>query len=159
MRKQVVWGTVAAFAAGLSLGTAHAEPVDYVAVCGDFGVAYQYIPGTKTCVRVDTGGTASGTRDQPVYGKTELAERIDQAFASAEEASRAAAVIGALPVPIIEKGHNFALAGNYAQFEDEGAFGLAGAFRINVNTSLNAGVAVGAEDGSVGGRIGLNLSW
>lgn len=158
MRKQVIWAA-AALAAGLSQGAAQEYPMEYGRVCNTFGQGYQYIPGTETCVRVDTGETARMTDDGPVYGKTELAERIDQAFAAAEETSRAAAVIGALPVPIIETGHNFALAGNYAQFEDDGAFGLAGAFRINANTSLNAGVAVGADDGHVGGRVGLNLSW
>jgi hypothetical protein len=158
MRKQVIWAT-ALFAAGLSQGVAQEGPREYVRVCHTFGVGYEYIPATDTCVRQDTGDTARMTEDGPVYGKTELAERIDQAFASAEETSQAAAVIGALPVPIIETGHHFAIAGNYAQFSDDGAFGLAGAFRINANTSLNAGVAVGAEDGQVGGRVGLNLSW
>lgn len=158
MWKQVIW-TAAALAAGLSEAAAQEYPKEYVRVCHRFGVGYQYIPGTETCVRVDTGQTAVEAENGPVYGKTELAERIDQAFASAEETSRAAAVIGALPVPIIETGHHFAIAGNYAQFEDDGAFGLAGAFRINANTSLNAGVAVGADEGSVGGRVGLNLSW
>jgi hypothetical protein len=158
MRKSVI-GLTAAAIVGLSQGGAHAEPLEYVRVCNYFGAGYQYIPGTETCVQVDTGKTARQTENGPVYGKTELAERIDQAFAAAEETSRAAAVIGALPVPIIEKGHNVALAGNYAQFEDDGAFGLAGAFRINANVTLNGGVAVGAEEGSVGGRVGLNVSW
>jgi hypothetical protein len=158
MRNQVIWAAVL-FAAGLTQGAAQEYPREYARVCNAFSPGYQYIPGTETCVQVDTGNTAVMTENGPVYGKTELAERIDQAFAAAEDTSRAAAVIGALPVPIIEKGHNFAIAGNYAQFESDGAFGLAGAFRINVNTSLNAGVAVGAEDGSVGGRVGLNVSW
>lgn len=156
MRKQIILAA-ALLAAGLSQSAA--QGLEYTRVCKTFGTGYEYIPGTDTCVRQDTGETARMTEDGPVYGKTELAERIDQAFAAAEETSQAVAVIGSLPTPIIETGHNFALAGNYAQFEDTGAFGLAGAFRINANTSLNAGVAVGAEDGNVGGRVGLNLSW
>ncbi|BCP53053.1 hypothetical protein K32_16700 [Kaistia sp. 32K] len=136
-----------------------AAPVEYVRVCNTFGPGYQYIPGTETCVRVDTGETARQTENGPVFGQTDLAERIDQAFASAKETSRAAAVIGALPVPIIEQGHNFALAGNFAQFENDGAFGLAGAFRINSNVTFNGGLAIGADEGKVGGRIGLNVSW
>lgn len=137
----------------------HAGPVEYVRVCDAFGEGYQYIPGTETCVRVATGETRRDSEFGTVVGKTELAKRVDQAFEAIEDANEGAAVMSSLPVPFIEKGHSFALAGNFAQFESNGAFGLGGAFRVNENLTFNGGVAVGASQSNVGGRVGFNLSW
>lgn len=136
-----------------------AAPVEYVRVCDAFGTGYQYIPGTETCVKVATGETRTDTKYGVVRDKTALARRVDQAFEAIDDANEGAAVMTALPVPYIEKGHNFALAGNFAQFESNGAFGLGGAFRVNEHLTFNGGVAVGAEQSNVGGRVGFNLSW
>ena len=34
------------------IGSASAEPVDYVKICDAFGVGFYYIPGTDTCLNV-----------------------------------------------------------------------------------------------------------
>ncbi len=88
-----------------------------------------------------------------------LQDRINQAFEEIEKANEGNAVMAALPTPFIESGHHFALAGNFAQFESNGAFGLAGAVRATNNLTFNAGVAVGAQQSTVGGRVGFNVSW
>ncbi|BCP53052.1 hypothetical protein K32_16690 [Kaistia sp. 32K] len=146
-------------ASALAMPAPARAAIEYVRVCNSFGVGYQYIPGTDTCVKVATGETAKNTENGPVFGKTELASRVDQAFDAINEANEGVAVMSSLPVPIIEKDHNFALAGNFAQFDSDGAFGLAGAFRVNSHLTFNGGLAVGADQGKVGGRVGFNLSW
>lgn len=159
--KMLAFGAAAAVAASVLFmpRAAVAAPVEYVRVCDAFGTGYQYIPGTETCVKVATGETRTDTKYGVVRDKTALARRVDQAFEAIDDANEGAAVMTALPVPYIEKGHNFALAGNFAQFESNGAFGLGGAFRVNEHLTFNGGVAVGAEQSNVGGRVGFNLSW
>jgi hypothetical protein len=88
-----------------------------------------------------------------------LNNRIDQVFDAIDKANEGSAVMGALPMPYIEAGHNFAIAGNFAQFESSGAFGLGGAVRLSSNLTFNGSVAVGAQQSTVGGRVGFNLSW
>ncbi|WP_156830986.1 YadA C-terminal domain-containing protein [Kaistia granuli] len=159
--KMSAFGAAAAVAASAILmpRAAVAAPIEYVRVCDAFGTGYQYIPGTETCVKVATGETRTDTKDGVVRDKTALAKRVDQAFEAIDDANEGAAVMSSLPVPFVEKNHNFALAGNFAQFESNGAFGLAGAFRVNSHLTFNGGVAVGADEGNVGGRVGFNLSW
>ncbi|MCX5494162.1 porin [Kaistia dalseonensis] len=113
--------------------------------------------------QVNTVSTTTDNLSQQVnalaVSNAVLNARIDQVFDAIDKANEGSAVMGALPMPYIEQGHNFALAGNFAQFESSGAFGLGGAMRVNSNLTFNGSVAVGAQQGTVGGRVGFNLSW
>lgn len=159
MKISAIVAATAVAVSALVMPTPSYAVVEYVRVCDAFGPAYQYIPGTDTCVRVDTGDTRVDTEQGVVKGKTALANRVDQAFEAIDEANEGVAVMGALPVPFIEKGHNFALSGNFAQFESNGAFALGGAFRVNEHLTFNGSLGVGTEQSHLGGRVGFNLSW
>ena len=62
-------------------------------------------------------------------------------------------------VPDLRPGENFAVAGNWGQFEGRHGLALNGAMRLDRSISLNAGVGVGLNDSSVVTRAGFRFGW
>lgn len=144
-------------APALALGAfASANPavavVDYVKVCDDFGAHYIYIPGTSTCLNVDTGETREVTVDGTVSGSSTLKQQADAAEAGA-------AVAISLPNATIDEGKTFGLSANYGAYGDAGALGVSGAFKAADGLTINAGAGVSTTGGTAGGRVGVNFSW
>ena len=135
-----------------------AGPVEYVKICDAFAsTGWAYIPGTDTCVNLDTGVTED-TKTLAV-GQTTLARRVQELEDRFNNAFEGSAIGMAMPTPVMERDHNFAIAGNWAQFNGANALAIAGAVRVNNNLSFSGGVGLGLTQGNVGTKVGFNLSW
>lgn len=76
-----------------------------------------------------------------------------------EKAFEGVAISLAIPDPIIQQGHHFAIAGNWSQYGGYHALGFAGAIAINDHLAINAGIGVGLQYRTIGTRLGLTLTW
>ena len=59
----------------------------------------------------------------------------------------------------LAKHETFALSGGVGTFEGHQGAALGAAMRLDENWSLNAGVAAGMQEGTVGGRVGFRYAW
>lgn len=153
-------GAFAAFAVciGLLATSRPAAAVEYVKICSAAQVpGWFYIPGSDTCVNVDTGATENFTTH--AVGQTALAARVQELEEQSRNFSESSAIGMAMPTPVIDQGHNFAFAGNWAQLDGASALAVAAAMRVNTNLSFSAGVGLGMAQGNVGTKVGFNLSW
>jgi len=66
-------------------GPADAAPVEYVRVCDAYGAQYAYIPGTDTCLNMNTGETRQATESGVKQGESELANRVSDTEGGLEE--------------------------------------------------------------------------
>lgn len=142
-----------------SVGAAWALDPENVIVCDKFGTGFFYIPGTETCVHADTGRTLEEGPNGVIVGQTELAQRVEALEQRFKDAHEGVAVSMAIPLAHIEPQHNFAVAVNWGGFDGSNALGGGGAIRLNENFTFTGGIGVGLEQGVVGGRAGVNLSW
>jgi len=79
--------------------------------------------------------------------------RIDEAF---EGAALGLAMAGTfLPQP----GESVRLSGNWGNFEGSNAVAFSGAMALGTQTFVTAGVGVGLEEDTVGGRAGVSYGW
>ena len=77
---------VLAFGAGsLAVGGSAQAAVEYVRVCSAYGAAYAYIPGTETCLNMNTGETRQATESGTRQGESELASRVSDTEGGLEE--------------------------------------------------------------------------
>jgi TolA-binding protein len=71
---------LAAVAVGMgvlaSAGSAVAQPVEYVRVCDAYGSQWAYIPGTETCLNMNTGETRVQTESGTRQAESELSSRV-----------------------------------------------------------------------------------
>lgn len=146
------WGVAGAVGlaamAAVAVTTHEAKAVDYVKVCDLYGAGFFYIPGTQICYNAVTGET----RWETSKGAQRSLNRVDLAY-------QGTAVAMAMPTPVIEYGKTFAIAGNFGQYSSTKAFGLAGAFEVSPGLSFNGGISVGADQQTVGSKVGFNYSW
>ena len=59
----------------------------------------------------------------------------------------------------VGKDGTLALSGGVGTFEGHQGAALGAAMRLDENWSLNAGVAAGMQEGTVGGRVGFRYAW
>lgn len=123
--------------------------VQYVKVCKAYGAGWAYIPGSETCYNVQTGETRTETDDGTVYGLLEQTELANEGIA----------ISLALPDATIDPGKTFGIAVNVGTFEGHSALGLGAAIRAGEGLTLNSAVGIGAGQGAVGGKVGMNFSW
>ncbi len=80
---------LAAAAVGLGLGatagSAVADPVEYVRVCDVYGAQWAYIPGTETCLNLNTGETRVQTESGTREAESELSNRVSGTEGGLEE--------------------------------------------------------------------------
>lgn len=73
-------------AGGLAVvGPAEAAPVEYVRICDAYGAQFAYIPGTDTCLNLNTGETRQLTPSGTRQGESELASRVSDTEGGLEE--------------------------------------------------------------------------
>jgi hypothetical protein len=92
-------------------------------------------------------------------GVTYLSQRVESVARTADVATEGVAMALALKSPAVADDKTFALSGGWGTFEGRHAFAVSGAVRANSALQFDAGVAVGAENSSVGGRAGATISW
>jgi len=65
----------------------------------------------------------------------------------------------ALQSPYVERDRKVAVSGGLGYYEEKFGFGGAAAVRLSDHWQVSAGIAVGFNHGTVGARIGTQLSW
>ena len=68
-----------------AVGPADAAPVEYVRVCSLYGASYAYIPGTDTCLNMNTGETRQATESGVKQGQSELSNRVSETESGLEK--------------------------------------------------------------------------
>lgn len=89
----------------------------------------------------------------------QMTSRMDAMDGRIDTANEGVAMALAMKSPAVADDKTFALSGGWGTFEGENAFAMSGAVRASQNVQLDAGLAVGAGNGSVGGRAGATISW
>ncbi len=174
MKFTSVYACLAAAPMALAVSnTASAEPmpVEYVRVCDTFGATYYYIPGTETCVNANTGETRLVTEDGILNGSTQLKSRVDdierrlnEAFADRRRYSEQASIAASLSDPDFVAGEHFGVRVNWANAGSANAIGLTGAAVLaeglfGKTGRLTGSAGIGFAGHTVGGRVGLQLTW
>jgi hypothetical protein len=136
-----------------------AAPVEYVRVCSAFGTGYFYIPGTDTCVNVNTGETRRNTVDGVVTGVTQQQQQILDNAEQIKRNTEGVAMGFALPKATVDPGKSFGAAFNIGAFDGAVAVGVGGAFRAGEGVTFNGALGYGLGEGTLGGNAGVNVSW
>ena len=131
--------------AGASPASA-SRPVQYVHICTTFGPGWFYVPGTDNCIDAVTQEIRDGSTGVVISP------------GGANLAVEGVALALAMPTPVIGYGDRFAIAGNFAEYEGFGAFGLAAAFRLTNTANVQAGIGYGYMFGTFAARVGLNVA-
>jgi hypothetical protein len=76
-----------------------------------------------------------------------------------DENSEGVAMALAMDAPDLQQHETVAVKVNWGNFEGENALAFAGTLRLGQNTSVDAGIGVGADGGNVGSRAGLRMGW
>lgn len=76
-----------------------------------------------------------------------------------DKATEGVAMAIAMKSPAVPEDKNFALSGSFGAFDGQTALAFAGGIRATEALQFDAGVAVGLDRGSVGGRAGATLAW
>jgi hypothetical protein len=66
-------------------GPAAVAAVEYVRVCDAYGASYAYIPGTDTCLNMNTGETRQATEAGTKQGQSELSNRVSETESGLEK--------------------------------------------------------------------------
>ena len=137
--------------------TTDAQPVEYVKVCSQYGAGWFYIPGTDTCINPKTGVTKRQVANRQGTGAVTETKNSD-VLQDAIDAKEGVALSLALPNATVTPGHHFGAALNIGTFGGATAVGISGAWQASDNVTLDGAVGV-ADQGDVGGRGGVNVSW
>ncbi len=82
-----------------------------------------------------------------------ISDKVDE---NSEGVALSLAMAGTfLPQP----GESVRLSGNWGNFEGSNAVAFSGAMALGTQTFLTAGVGVGLEEDTVGGRAGVSYGW
>lgn len=76
-----------------------------------------------------------------------------------DKATEGVAMALAMKSPAVPEDKEFALSGSFGAFEGRTALAVAGGIRANEFVQFDAGLAVGLDSGSIGGRAGATLAW
>lgn len=76
-----------------------------------------------------------------------------------DKATEGVAMAIAMKSPAVPEDKRFAISGSFGAFEGQTALAFAGGVRATDALQLDAGVAVGLDEGSIGGRAGATLAW
>ena len=136
-----------------------AAPVEYVRVCDAYGAGYFYIPGTDTCVNVNTGQTKKETEAGLVNGVTQQQQQILDNEEQIRRNTEGVAMSFALPNATIDPGKSFGAAVNIGAFDGAVAVGIGGAIRATDGLTINGALGYGLGEGTLGGNAGMNISW
>ena len=89
----------------------------------------------------------------------DMRSELDSHDRRIEKASEGVAMALAMKSPAVPDSKNFALSGSFGAFDSHTALALAGGVRATETIQLDAGLAVGLDRGSIGGRAGATIAW
>jgi len=85
---------------------------------------------------------------------------VNRAFKQIDENTQgiaiAIAMTGALTLPV---NHNFGISANWGNYEGKNAFSSTAAFRLSEHLIASGALGVGLDTGSVGTRVGVQMTW
>lgn len=89
-----------------------------------------------------------------------LRKDVNKAFKQIDENTQgiavAIAMTGALTLPV---NHNFGISANWGNYEGKNAFSSTAALRLSEHLVASGALGVGLDTGSVGTRLGMQLTW
>ena len=65
----------------------------------------------------------------------------------------------ALKTPFVPTDMRFAVTTGVGFYDGKQAFAMGAGLRLNTNVQLDGGLAVGFDQGEVGGRVGMTFAW
>lgn len=153
MRKFAACAAIALGAIGFAAGTQPAMAVvEYQKVCSLYGAGWAYIPGTATCVNLDTGETRTATDSGVVVDETQLAKDI--------KAAKEGVALGiAMQNAVIDPGKTFGAAVNIGVYDGSAAIAVSAAMKAVDGLTINASAGYGMGEGNFAGRAGLSYAW
>lgn len=105
------------------------------------------------------GGATHAAIDANSLAIGDNSAAIDANGLRIDENSAGVAMALAMDVPDVDIDKTFGLAASWGNFEGENAFAAAAAWRIDPTWSVNAGIGVGVNTHTVGGRAGIRGQW
>lgn len=91
---------------------------------------------------------------------TSVRHDVNRAFKQIDENTQgiaiAIAMTGALTLPV---NHNFGISANWGNYEGKNAFSSTAAFRLSEHLIASGALGVGLDTGSVGTRVGVQMTW
>jgi hypothetical protein len=91
---------------------------------------------------------------------TNIRKDVNRAFKQIDENTQgiaiAIAMTGALTLPV---NHNFGISANWGNYEGKNAFSSTAAFRLSEHLIASGALGVGLDTGSVGTRVGVQMTW
>ncbi len=89
----------------------------------------------------------------------EIFSRLSSAEDQIEENTEGVAMALALQTPWVPPTQSFALSGGAGAYEGEHAIALGAAFRVDPHIQVEGGVGYGLGEQTIGGRVGMTVSW
>jgi hypothetical protein len=103
---------------------------------------------------VDTTNIINGT-----ILEEDLSDGLQNKIGDIDKNKEGIALAMAMQAPYVERDRRFGVSGGLGYYEGRAGFGGSAALRVNSHWQVSAGVAVGFKHGTVGGRVGNQLSW
>ena len=88
-----------------------------------------------------------------------MGEGLNDAFRRIDEANEGVALAIAMGGLVMPAGKDFAIGANWGFYEDRQAIAAQAALRLDDTLTLNAGVGLGLDSNTVGGRVGFVAAW
>lgn len=88
-----------------------------------------------------------------------LKTSINQAFKEIDKTNGGVAIAMAMGGLTMPDNKTFAINASFGFFEDQTAFAVQSAVRVDPNWTLNGGLGFSTEGGQMGGRLGLTAAW
>ena len=88
-----------------------------------------------------------------------MSRRFGSIEKDVEDNTEGVALALALQAPFVPYDKRYTFDAGFGAFKDKQAFSTSAAFRVSDNVQFNAGIGVGLNEGNIGGRGGVSISW
>ena len=88
-----------------------------------------------------------------------LKSSINAAFKEIDKTNGGVAIAMAMGGLTMPDGKTFAINASFGFFEEQTAFAVQSAVRVDPNWTVNGAVGFATEGGQIGGRLGITAAW
>ena len=89
----------------------------------------------------------------------DIGNGLNEAFRKIDQSNEGIALAIAMGGLMMPAGKDFALGANFGFYEDKQAIAAQAAIRLDDTLTLNAGIGLGLDSNTVGGRVGFVAAW
>ena len=114
--------------------------------------------GPTRLVTSDAGGNLATADPNSVVMNSSAFQNLQSDVRQNTEGTAIAIALGGAAA-ILPEDKTFAASMNWGNFQGQNALGFGGVGRVNDNWFLNAGIGVGMNQGTTGGRAGVTYAW